>query len=245
MMTRRLLLLALGVLVSACHGIEHLESPVAPARSSVPTRLTVVQSPGEVPVGGGSALLIIEALGSDGAGVSTPVALSVEGGTLAADSVTTDRTGHATGSWNGTSSATLTARAGDLITVSTIRVLAPVVLEPPSVPRPPTPQPEPTPLPTPAPAVSMVIAASPLQVAVGSATTLSVSVSNLNAGESVTAYQWDYEGTGKGATFDETSIASARAHVYATDGIKNPIVQVLTSTGRSVSGTGRVIVFKP
>jgi transcriptional regulator with XRE-family HTH domain len=87
--------------------------------------------------------------------------------------------------------------------------------------------------------------ASPLQVAAGSMTTLSASVSNLRAGESVTAYQWDWEGAGKGTTFDETSIANSRSHVYPTDGIRNPIVQILTSAGRSATGSGRVIVFKP
>jgi hypothetical protein len=246
MFHRWLTVAASTILLVGCHGIEHTPTgPSAPTRSTVPVRLSIVQSPGELPAGGGSAALIIEALGSDGGGVAAPVTLEVTGGELAADHVTTDSTGHASGSWAGTSSATLTARAGDVISVSTIRVLEPTTLPPPSVPPQPTPTPNPEPLPTPAPALSMVIGASPLQIAAGTATTLSVSVSNLRSGESVTAYQWDYEGTGKGTTFNETTVTDSRSHVYATDGIRNPIVQILTSAGRSATGSGRVIVFKP
>jgi hypothetical protein len=232
--------------LSACHGIEYPPtSPTPPARSQTPVKMFVTMSPGELPVGGGSARLIVEALGADGSGVETPVTLSASGGELGAAQLQTDRTGHVTGSWVGTQTATLTATAGDVVAISSLRVSEPIKLPPPSVPPAPTPTPTPEPLPTPTPALSLVIDASPLQVAAGTATTLSASVSNLRAGESVTAYQWDYEGAGKGTTFDETSVANARAHVYATDGIRNPIVLVLTSAGRSVTGTGRVIVFKP
>jgi hypothetical protein len=235
---------ALGL--SACHGIEHTPtSPTPPARSQTPVKMFVSMSPAQLPIGGGSALLIVEALGADGSGVETSVTLSASGGELGAAQLQTDRTGHATGSWAGKETATLTATAGEVVAISSLRVIEPTKLPPPSVPPPPTPTPEPDPLPTPTPALSIVIVASPLQVAAGSLTTLSASVSNLRAGESVTAYQWDWEGAGKGTTFDETSIANSRPHVYATDGIRNPIVLVLTSAGRSVTGTGRVIVFKP
>jgi hypothetical protein len=236
------LVLLLGAV--GCHGIEHL-SPTAPApaRSTTAARLTVVTSPGQLPIGGGSALLTVEALSADGSGVITPVDLSVSGGTLAVSRVTTDTTGHATASWDGTATATLTATSGDVVTITAIRVTEPATLPPPSVPPPPTPQPTPEPLPIPAPALSMTLNASPLQVAVGSSTTLTVSPQNLNPGEFVTAYQWDWEGTG--TTFDETTTGNSRAHIYAADGIKAPIVRILTSSGRSSIGTGRVIVYRP
>jgi hypothetical protein len=232
------------VALAGCHGIEHTPTgPSAPARSTVPVRLTVIASPGELPVGGGSAALIIEALGSDGGGVASTVTLEVTGGELGADHVTTDGTGHASASWAGTSSTTLTARAGELIAVSTIRVLQPAKLPPPSVPPPPTPTPEPTPLPTPTPALSVTLTAAPASIPVGGSTTLSASVSNLQPGEVVTAYQWDYEGD---KTVNDTTLAASRTHVYPDPdgGIISPTVRVLTSSNRSATGTGQVVVFK-
>lgn len=230
----------------ACHGIQHSPtSPTPPARSQEAVRLTIVQTPGEIPVGGGSALLTIEALGADGLGVTTPVSLEASGGELGVDRATTDTTGHAAVSWRGDKTASLTARAGNIITVSPLRVQVAVALPPPSVPPPPTPTPNPEPLPIPPPALSLALTSTPLQVAVGSPMTLSAAASNLNAGETVTAFQWDWEGSGSGTTFNETSVSSSRDHVYSGDGIKAPIVKILTSSGRSTTATGRVIVYKP
>jgi hypothetical protein len=240
-MTRRASLVLL-VLVSGCHGIEHLTAPTpAPARSQTPVKMFVVMSPGELPVGGGSALLIVEATGADGLGVETPVTLNASGGELGTSDLRTDKTGHATGSWAGTQTATLTATAGDVIAVSSLRVIEPTKLPPPSEPRPPTPQPEPTPLPTPAPSLSVSVSATPSQVAVGGTSTLSATVSNLRAGETVIAYQWDWEGD---KTIDDTGIDAARAHIFPTDGVIAPTVHVLTSSGRSATGNGQVIVYK-
>jgi hypothetical protein len=239
-------ILAIGVLLiglAGCHGIEHPTEPApVPARSQTPVKMSVVMSPAELPAGGGSALLIVEALGADGSGVETPVTLSASGGELGASQLQTDRTGHATGSWAGTQTATLTATAGAVSAVSSLRVIEPTKLPPPSVPPPPTPQPEPTPLPTPVPALSVTVTASPASIPVGGSTTLSATVNNLLPGEVVTAYQWDYDGD---KTVDETSVSSSRSHAYATDGIIAPTVRVLTSTNRSSSGTGQVVVFKP
>jgi hypothetical protein len=238
-------ILAVGVLLiglAGCHGIEHLTAPApAPERSQTPVKMFVVMSPGELPVGGGSALLIVEATGVDGLGVETPVTLNASGGELGTSELRTDKTGHATGSWAGTQTATLTATAGDVIAVSSLRVIEPTKLPPPSEPRPPTPQPEPTPLPTPAPSLSVSVSATPSQVAVGGTSTLSATVSNLRAGETVIAYQWDWEGD---KTVDDTGIDASRAHVFPTDGIIAPTVHVLTSSGRSATGSGQVIVYK-
>jgi hypothetical protein len=161
-------------------------------------------------------LLIVEALGADGSGVETAVTLSASGGELGTSQLQTDRTGHATGSWAGTQTATLTATAGAVSAVSSLRVIEPTKLPPPSVPPPPTPQPQPTPLPTPVPALSVIVTASPASIPVGGSTTLSAAVNNLLPGEVVTAYQWDYDGD---KTVDETSVSSSRTHAYAADGI--------------------------
>src|SRR3954470_16173204 len=138
--------LAIGVLLiglAGCHGIEHPTAPApVPARSQTPLKVSVVMSPAELPAGGGSALLIVEALGADGSGVETAVTLNASGGELGTSQLRTDRTGHATGSWVGTQTATLTATAGDVIAISALRVIEPTKLPPPSVPPPPTPTPE-------------------------------------------------------------------------------------------------------
>jgi hypothetical protein len=239
-MTARWSIVAFSLALSACHGIEYPTAPApAPARSQTPVKMSVVMSPAELPVGGGSAVLIVETLGADGSGVETSVTLSASGGELGTSQLQTDRTGHAKGSWVGTQTATLTATAGAVTAVSSLRVIEPTKLPPPSVPPPPTPTPTPEPLPTPAPALSLAVSATPLQVTAGSPTTLTATVQNLNAGESVTAYQWDWDGNG---TTEETTIDAARAHAYATDGIMAPIVKILTSGGRTATGTGRVIV---
>lgn len=238
-------ILAVGVLLmglAGCHDIEHLTAPTPPpARSQTPVKMFVVMSPGELPVGGGSALLIVEVTGTDGLGVETPVTLSASVGELGTSELRTDKTGHATGSWAGTQTATLTARAGDVITVSSLKVNEPTKLPPPSQPRPPTPQPEPTPIPTPPPSIIVSLAATPPQVAVGGTSTLSATVSNLGAGESVIAYQWDWEGD---KTVDDTGIDASRPHTFTADGIIRPTVRVLTSSGRSATGIGQVVVYK-
>lgn len=242
-MAHRWSIVALTFALSACHDIEHPTAPTpAPARSQTPVKMFVVMSPGELPVGGGSAVLIVEATGADGLGVETSVTLNASGGELGTSELRTDKTGHATGSWAGTQTATLTATAGDVIAVSSLKVNEATKLPPPSEPRPPTPQPEPTPIPPSAPSLGVSVVATPSQIAVGGTSTLSATVSNLRAGESVIAYQWDWEGD---KTVDDTGIDASRAHVFPTDGIITPIVRVLTSSGRSASATGQVIVFKP
>jgi hypothetical protein len=242
MIRRCALLLASALVLSACHGIEPTPTSPAPsARSQTPVKMFVSMSPAQLPVGGGSALLIVEALGADGSGVETSVSLSASGGELGTSQLQTDRTGHATGSWAGKETATLTATAGEVVAISSLRVIEPTKLPPPSVPPPPTPTPEPTPLPPIPPALTVSVAASPARVPVGGSSTLTVTVGNLNAGETVTAYQWDWEGD---KTIDDTGIDPSRAHVFPVDGVIAPVVRVLTSSNRSASATGQVIVFK-
>lgn len=239
----RLTPLVLLVGLAGCHGIQATPtSPSAPARSQAAVVIHLVPTPGELPAGGGSANITVEALGADGLGVSAPVTLAASEGSLATEAVTTDRTGHAVASWQGTKTTQVTATSGETVSILTLKVLTPVALPPPSVPPPPTPQPTPEPTPVPVPALLASISASPSSIAVGSSTTLTASVTNLESGEVVTAYQWDFDGD---KTIDETSVSPSRAHVYATDGIAAPTVRVMTSKPRSAVGTGQVIVFKP
>lgn len=234
--------LALG----ACHGIEPTPtSPKPPARSNVPARLAIVVSPGELPIGGGSVVVSVETLGADGFGVSTPVRLAVSAGTLTVDTLITDTTGHARTAWSGTKTATFTLTAGSLAAVSTtLAVREPTVFPPNPTPPPlpvPTPTPIPTPLPTPPP-LAINLVAGPDRVAVGYVVFVTATASNLNAGESVIAYQWNWDGA---ATFSETTIDNTRQHIYSSDGIKPIKVQLVTSSGRTVSGTINVVVYQP
>jgi hypothetical protein len=180
-------------------------------------------------------------LGADGLGVETPVTLNASSGELGTSELQTDKTGHATGSWAGTQTATLTATAGDVIAVSSLKVNEATKLPPPSEPRPPTPQPEPLPIPTPAPQLSVALTATPFQAAVNGVIQFSASPSNMNAGEFVTAYQWDWDGDG---TPETTTVTASTTHPYTVHGLKNPAVSILTSGGRSAKGSTQVIVYQ-
>lgn len=235
-------LVVFAVALAGCNGIEHSPTgPTPPPRSQAAVQIRLVPTPGELPAGGGSASILVEAVGIDGLGVSTPVALAVSDGSLGTASVTTDGTGHAIASWQGTKTTSITATSGEAISVVTLTVRTPVELPPPSVPPPPTPTPEPTPIPTPQPAITVSLVATPPRVPVGGTSILSATVSNLGAGETVIAYQWDWEGDQK---IDDTGIASSREHPFPIDGIITPTVRVLTSSGRSATGSGQVVVFK-
>lgn len=238
-------LFAVFLALAGCHGIQPTPtSPAPPARSSVPARLNLTMSPGELPIGGGSVVVRVETLGADGSGVSTSVALSVSSGELAGDQVRTDSTGHAVTAWQGTKTVKITGTAGEIISSTTVIVREPPVFPPPSDPPTPTPPPPPPPPPPPSvPQPVVSLSASPDRVAVGATTFLTATTANLSAGESVIAYQWIWEGTG--TTIDETSIDPTRPHIYSADGIKAPRVTVLTSGGRSAGGSGRVIVYRP
>jgi hypothetical protein len=78
-------------------------------------------------------------------------------------------------------------------------------------------------------------------VLVGEQTLFTARVTNLAAGETVLAYQWDWDGTGPFVS-DDTSAANFRSHVYPEDGVKTARVLVLTSQGRSTSAGTDVFV---
>lgn len=247
-MRRVISFLSVSLLLSACHDIQPTPSPFAPApQPATPTTLTIVQSPGELPVGGGEAVFSIGVMSQAGTGVGdVPVALSATSGVLAASSARTDRAGYAAVQWSGTRAGTLTATVGDLIATSAIRVNAPPVMPPPSTPPAPQPQPAPDPpAPDPPPSLTVTLTSTPLQIQAGTGTTLTAIVQNLNGGEVVNAYEWEWASTGATMVVNETSVQPSRLHIYPADGAQTPRVRIQTSAGRSATGTGRVIVYKP
>ena len=244
--SQRLAGVLLVCLVAAgCNGISpNPMSPTVetPTIAATAIRLTVMG--GELPIGGGSTELLIETSGSGGVASNVVVHLSVDEGELSASEVTTDRTGHARTRWTGTKPATLTGASGSLTATAPILVAQPVVFPPlPSPPRPPRP-PAPDPVPPTPPALTVTLTATPRQVLVGQPTTLTASVTNLLPGETVLAYQWDWEGTGTFAS-DETSAGNTRMHPYTSDGVKAPRVLIQTSSGRSTSDGTQVFVVMP
>jgi hypothetical protein len=243
---KRLRTLVLLLPLVGCNGIQpNPTSPIVEIPALTPTAIRITVLAGELPVGGGSTELLIETVSSGAVAANVPVTLSVDAGELSTGHVTTDRTGHARVRWTGTKQATVTGASGSL-TVSTVIPVAQPVVPPPPSPVPPSPRrPRPDPPPPPAPPqLGVTLTADPRQVRVGQQTLLTARVTNLAAGETVLAYQWDWEGTGPFVP-DDTSAANFRGHVYTDDGVKNARVLVLTSQGRSTSAATDVFVVSP
>ena len=107
----------------------------------------------EFPAGGGSLDIVIATSANQAGNVvaaNVPVSIRASSGTISDPEPRTDFTGHARVTWSGTSSATITARAGDVETVATIRVQTNAPAPPPT----PNPNPGPGPGPDPNPAPS-------------------------------------------------------------------------------------------
>lgn len=242
----RYALFVVALLSCACHGIAPNPLPTTPAPVTLTaTNILVTPIPGELPIGGGLAQIRIEVRAIDGRIVTNvPVNLSVDGGTLASTTLVSDATGHGLTTWTGTASTMVRATSQTASGEALIKVNTPIVLPPPSVPPPPTPTPLPDPAPPqPPPALTVTLTPVSEQVALGSFAVVTADVSNLHggAGESVLAYTWSW---GDG-TDDETTTARHWSHKYTTDGIKAPKVSILTTEGRTASGTGRVVIYKP
>lgn len=237
------------LLAAGCHGIQpNPTSPSAVVTSPVtPTAIQIVVTPGELPIGGGTATLVISTVASSGTVVApgVTVSLRVDGGELSTSNVTTDETGHARLTWTGTKKATVTAESGSLTNTATIGVNEPVVFPPDT---PPAPRPTPPPLPPQPPQppqpdpLTLSVTPVPQQVVVNTPVTLTATVGKLQPGEVVLAYNWDWNGD---EVIEETSAGPSRGHIYSTDGIKGPKVQALTNQGRSAIASTRVYVVTP
>jgi hypothetical protein len=151
----------------------------------------------------------------------------------------------------GTSQVTVTLTAEDgrpILTVFDTSIdYGPCVVElPPFIPTPapplpPTPPVPPTPpQPAPVPFLTASLAASAGSVPVGGTLTFTASVGNLQAGETVTSYEWDLDGN---LSFEFTTISSPKTSApYAAPGLFKATVVVTTSTGRRASGQVSFVV---
>lgn len=241
---RRSILLALICLAAACRGPLPNPAPLlSPTWTNpAPTRLSLVPSPGELPIGGGTARIHIETVaGYARVAAHVPVSIEASEGSLSATQVTTDNTGHAVVEWTGTRTTRLTARAGEgLEETVELRVHTPPVLPPPSTPRPPSPPPPPLPQPPPPLALPTVqLAASAPTVPAGGTLTFTATVSGLS-GESVRYYQWDLDGDG---SEEATTTSGVRTSApYTGHGPVTTRVIVTTTSGRVASGGLTIIV---
>ena len=92
-----------------------------------------------------------------------------------------------------------------------------------------------TPPPPPPPALTLSLAGSANSVATGSTISYTATVGSVQAGETVTAYQWDLDDA---AGFEGTSTLTTRTSgTYTTAGLFVATVKVTTSTGRTASAT--------
>jgi hypothetical protein len=241
---RRLSFVGLLFVVSvACHDIESTNvTPTGPMPPVSPTTINLSMSPGQLPVGGGTAFVYVETTGGSQPAANVRVSLRASSGELSASDVRTDTSGHATVTWTGKQTATLTAEAGSLSRTYELLVTPPATLPPPSTPPPPSPvPPPPTPPPTPPPVPTFTVTLTPERASTPVNTDVGflVAVSNLQAGETVMAYQWDCTGDG---TIDATTTTPGRRCTYAAHGVFNPSVRVRTSLDRDVTATTRIVV---
>jgi hypothetical protein len=245
---RRFILVALLAVAAACNEIQpntpiQINQPTAP--SLTPTTVSLVATPAELPVGGGTAFISVETTAGGLVAANVPIALEVTGGSLDRTSVTTDRTGHAALSWSGTQNATLTADAGGVIGTLNLRVAAPPPPLPPDRIPPPPPTNTPPPVPPPPPLILPVVSlrASASTVIAGDPLTFTAQVSELFPGESVTMYRWDADNDGD---FEATTTVPTRElDAFTTHGPQTVAVTIETSQGRTATGRTRVIVTSP
>jgi hypothetical protein len=139
----------------------------------------------------------------------------------------------------GTSQVTITLTADDgrpiLTVLDTSIDYGPCVVElPPFIPTPAPPQPPPVPF------LTASLAASAGSVPVGGTLTFTATVANLQAGETVTSYEWDLDGN---LSFEFTTVSSPKTSApYAVPGLFKATIVVTTSTGRRASGQVSFVV---
>jgi hypothetical protein len=152
----------------------------------------------------------------------------------------------------GTSQVTITLTADDgrpiLTVLDTSIDYGPCVVElppfvptpaPPLPPAPPAPPPGPPP-PAPVPFLTATLSASASSVVVGGTLTFTATAGNLQAGETVTSYEWDLDGN---LSFEFTTVNSPKTSApYTTAGLFKATVVVTTSTGRRASGQVSFVV---
>jgi hypothetical protein len=196
--TRARVAAALLTLIAAagCHGPYPTHPDPSPLPPPAPP-VAIVLTPDrwDLPAGGGSLEIIVTTNANLAGSVSAPhvvVTLRASSGSLSADTVETDLTGHARVTWSGLTSTTITATAADLVATSriTVREAANVPPPPPPPGTPPTPDPDPAALLVDLyPEYGPIVAGVPVRL-LGAARDIS------GALVPDVTYEWDFNGDG-------------------------------------------------
>jgi large repetitive protein len=231
---------------TACTKSPTAPAPQPPAAPPAGTAAAIFITPNsfDLPADGGSLELVIATAGNQAGNVvaaNVPVTLEASSGSLSETQPRTDSTGHARVTWTGTTTATITARAGDVVGQATIRVAArpPTTPIPPPNPDPtPTPTPGPTPTPTPPPpppsgnGVTVFWTSTPTSPVAGEPATFTATVSS-RPDSPVVAFAWDF--TEDGVT-DDTS--ATPTHTFTASGHTTVLLTVTLADGRTAADGG-------
>ena len=222
--------------LAGCDGPAYFSTTAtAPSAPAPVTAISIVVSPGELPIGGGTATLNVETRsGTSAVAPRVTVSLQATHGTLETASVTTDHTGHAKVTWEGTRTSVVTATAGDAQATTSIRVLEPAPPLPPS-PQPPAPpappptdplppsQPQPGPIERIDPNLILTINATPASPIATQEARLSATLTTVDGSTAptITRYLWDVDGN----TVADRTEAQPRV-VYPTAGPQLVVLEI-------------------
>lgn len=222
-----------GLPALACHSSP--TGPNGPAAPAPPSLAAIFLTPDrwDLPPAGGSLELVVETSATATGGSVVPnvtVAVRASSGTLSADSVQTDFSGHARLTWTGKSSATVTAQSGDVVASSTIRVTASTDPNPPNPPGPPTP-----PAPPHEPGILNVsLFAEYGPVVAGVPVRLNgIALDGARGTPPGVRYDWDFNGDG---TFERSGDDSRPFATFPTSGRYTIVLRALAPDGRVGSG---------
>jgi len=219
-------------------------SPVAPSQPGpgpAPAAVAIFLTPNtwDLPPAGGTLDLVIATAATESGNVAAPnvaLELSASSGVLSDASPRTDTTGHARVTWTGTSSATITARAGQVVGMAAIRVPAPTPTPQTPAPTPPPgpPSPEP-PAPTPG---GFAMEVQPSARRADAVTPISFAVRVLTPNvPGPLAYAWDFESDGIVDSQEATP-----THLFRPADHWDVRVVVTAADGRVGSGVASVVI---
>ena len=239
---------------TSCHGIQSNPTPTSPSGSlTVPNQIVLTVGPPELPVAGGTATIDVAVSRGGYLGVGgVRVTLSASAGSVSPEALVSDSSGHAKAEWQGTSSATIVAIAGEL------RGEAPVVVHrdatPPPPPAPPSPGPAPAPTP-PAPAPTppppppppgpagdlvLTINMSPASPNAATPVTLSAALSS-STGAAIPRMDWFAWDTNGDLANDQVGAVPSPVISYAA-GAYTVYLTVITLDNREVRATRAIVV---
>lgn len=235
----------LACLTAACTGTAPTAAtPVVTTQAAAsPATAAIFLTPNswDLPADGGTLDITVVTAASASGNVPAPdvtVSLSTTSGTLSNDAPRTDKTGHAHVTWQGTSSATITARVGDVSGTASIRVPAPPTTTTPV----PIPKPNPDPKDPPPTDVSLFVEVAAVPRVTNASTPVAFSAQVREHDQRTPAsgpftYAWDFNQDG----IADSTLAQP-THLFPPADHWNVTVTVTDARGRSGRGLIPVVV---